>query len=110
LATLSAQQIGIGSTAAVMSPATAGGDKCSAGGRTFLVVNNASGAPITVTLTAYGTGPGGNPVSNRVVSVAAGTTDYIGPLDPAGFTNPADGLVQIAYSAVTSVTVGCFTI
>jgi hypothetical protein len=93
-----------------MAPATAGGDQCSPGGRTFLVVNNGGATPITVTLTAYGSGPGGNPVSNRVVTVTNGTTDYIGPLDPAGFANPANGLVQIAYSAVVSVTVGCFTI
>ena len=87
-----------------MQAAAAGGDTFGPDPRTFLDITNAGGSAITVTITAYGSGPGGNPVANRVISVPAGEERMIGPFDPAGFAD-ASGNAAIAYSAVASVTV-----
>lgn len=104
MAAISTQQIGIGGITPTYAAATAGGDTFSPEGRTFLHVKNGGGASITVTITAVGSGPGGNPVSNRVVSVTNAQERMIGPFDPAGFAD-ANGNGAIAYSAVTSVTI-----
>jgi hypothetical protein len=109
LATLSTQQITIGGTTPAYAAATAGGDEFSPDPRSFFHVKNGGGSSITVTITGVGSGPGGNPVANRVVSVPATSERMIGPFDPAGFTG-ADGLAAVAYSAVTTVTVACLRI
>ncbi len=74
-------------------------------GKELLIVNNAAGSPITVTLNF---GPGatidGQTPTSRTVSVAAGATTIIGPFPP-NLYNDATGNVSVTYSAVTSVTV-----
>lgn len=71
---------------------------------TRLLVDNRSGAPITVTLTSYQLVQG-LAVSNRVVTVAAGKLKSI-PLYKALHGNPASSYVATAVcSAVTTVTV-----
>jgi len=103
------QQIGIGGASPTYSPATVAGDEFRPDARTLVHVKNGSGASITVTIPAYGSGPGGNPVANRTVSVPAGGERVIGPFDPSGFSAP-DGLAMLLYSAVTSVTVAVLKI
>jgi hypothetical protein len=87
--------------------AAAGGDTVTPGSRTRLIVKNGAGAPITVTIPQFpATLANGMANPSLVVSVAAGGESWIGPLEPSSFSNPATGLVAVAYSAVTTVTVG----
>lgn len=73
---------------------------CSSG-RAFLVVANASGDAITVTITTPGT-VDGLAVADRAVSVSNGTTSYI-PLNPAVYGPVA----TVAFSGTTDVTFAC---
>lgn len=101
MANLTTQQIGIGGTQPVYGAASAGGDRFSPDSRCFLHVKGAT----AVTITGYGSGPGGNPVANRVVNVA--TEDMIGPFDPSGFGAP-DGLGGLVTCNPTAgVTLAC---
>jgi hypothetical protein len=69
----------------------------------FLQVTNGSGSPITVTLVDPGATPAGNTTTAPANSVAAGATKLF-PLYPS-LVNPSTGLINITYSAVTTVTV-----
>lgn len=82
-------------------------------GRTFVEVNNAGGAAITVTVpaqTATVTVPGVGSVTvpNISVSVTNGQRRFIGPFTLA-YRN-SSGLVTVNYSATTSVTAGAFLV
>lgn len=77
------------------------------GGRTFLLVDNASGGSINVTLEVQTTsinvpGAGAITVADIVVAVPSGAAKLIGPIAPAYVD--ASGYAHITYSAVTSVT------
>ena len=92
--------------------AAAGGDtfKNQAGSRTFLYVDNAGGAPITVTVTAQTTsavssGLGRTTKANSITSVTNAQFRLIGPF-PAQAFNDGTGTVSVTYSASASVTVG----
>lgn len=100
------QDITADGLAAAMTAPSVDGDIVDAGGGVFITVDNASGAPITVTLqtpsTSYGLA-----IADRAVTVAAGATKDIPvprylrqPSDAA--TGPNQALVD--YSAVASVT------
>lgn len=78
-------------------------DSFQSDGRTFLHVKNASGASINVTVTSQAGATPGLAQSNRVVAVAAGTERMIGPFPVQGYTDTG-GLVQVAYSAIGSIT------
>lgn len=90
-------------TAPALSP---NGDVVDAGAHTYLVVDNASGGSISVTVTTTAM-QDGLAVSNLVVAVAAATRRLIGPLHARTFgqVGGADaGRVYVDYSAVASVT------
>lgn len=75
--------------------------------RTFLHVKNGSGASINVTVTAFRTlakvtGAGQLTIPNLVVAVPAGAERVIGPFPEA--YNDASGNVNVAYSAITTIT------
>lgn len=70
-------------------------------GRTFLIVANASGSSVNVTITTPGT-VDGNAIADLVVAVAAGATKYIGVLNPAVYASA--GIATVTFSATTSVT------
>lgn len=92
-----------------LSAASAGGDAIVGNtGKEWLEVNNGGGSPITVTLTYPATTlvDGQAPAAKTVV-VAAANRRKIGPFPP-GLWNDVNGKVQIAYSGVTTVTVGAF--
>lgn len=74
-------------------------------GNVYIEVKNASGVPITVTLSVPAKGPGGLSYTNPTVSVPATTGDkIIGPFDPTAY-NQAGGVVNVDFSAGTSVTI-----
>lgn len=115
MATLTVQNLVIvGDIGPTYVAASGGGDEMPNDGDTFLHVKNGGGAGITVTLTAQVTsrdaeGFGPFTRANQVVSVGAGAERMIGPFPPKTWNN-ANGRVAIAYSAVTSVTVGAFKV
>ncbi len=77
-------------------------------GRMYLRVKNASGSPITVTVSLPNT-VDGITVTGRAVSVAATTGDsLIGPFPPEIYNDPSTGLVTVTYSSTTTVTAGLF--
>lgn len=89
--------------------AAGGGDKFLPSKDTFIRVNNGGGAPITVTVATPGT-TYGLAVGDVSVSVTNAQSRLIGPFPAELFANPADGLADITYSGVTSVTVGVFNL
>lgn len=93
---------------AALVAAAAGGDQFSNNGKTFLKVTNGGGAPITVTIVAQRACDQGT-IHSIANSVANATTELMGPFD-TGRYNDASGFVQITYSAVTTVTVGAFSV
>lgn len=102
MALLSTQQMTSAGAAITLASATGGGDTADiSNGRTFLWVKNGAGSPVTVTLTTPGVIDGDLAVADRAVSVTNGTEKLIGPLRPDVY----GGVVAIAYSAATSVTV-----
>lgn len=81
-------------------------------GKVLLVVNNASGAPITVTIHATIT-EDSLVLADRTVTVAAAATKFIGPLSTSTFGQPASagadsGRAYVDYSAFASVTRGVY--
>ena len=70
--------------------------------RAYLVVKNASGSGITVTIVTPGT-VSGLAIADPTYAVAAAGERHI-PLPNSLFQDPATGLITIQYSAVTSVT------
>lgn len=96
-------------TGANLSPvaANAGGDSFDNSGNQLFYVKNGGGAPITVTFDAPNPDNFGitDNSHDAAVSVAAGAERWVGPFPPGRF-NDANGRVQVAYSGVTTVTVG----
>lgn len=103
MATLATQPITPTGTVPSFAAASAGGDKCHCGDSIYLAVDNGSGASVTVTLATPATVEG-FAVAENAVTVAAGATAFIGPIDPALY-RASDGLCAITYSASASVTV-----
>lgn len=99
-----------------LAAAAGGGDAIQAVGDaqdTWLEVNNGGGGSINVTVTKKSglttktvAGYGVLTVADNVVAVGAGVRKKIGPF-PDDYIQP-DGSVSIAYSGVTTVTVGAF--
>lgn len=112
MAQLSIQTISQAGLAVSLAAASAGGDAFQNPNdeSTFLEINNGSGGSITATITPPNPNyrvPGVGPavVAALAVSVPAGASRRIGPF-PAGVWNDQNGNVNVAYSGVTSVTVG----
>lgn len=76
-------------------------------GREWLEVLNGSGGSINVIIA--GVADGVTVTALRTIAVGAGVRKKIGPF-PANTYNDANGQVQITYSAVTTVTVGVFSL
>jgi hypothetical protein len=110
MATLTYKQPVIGGTDPAFAAAAGGGDKVLPNDRGYLHVRNGSGAPITVTVLTPGNDKYGQARPDIAVSVPATTGErIIGPF-PADLADPADGLVAITYSGVTSLTVTAITL
>lgn len=83
--------------------AGAGGDEFANTGEEFLYVKNADASGKVVTIVTQQT-IDGQAVADRTVSVAASEEKFIGPFQTSVY-NDTDGLVQVTYDDVTSVTV-----
>lgn len=108
MALLTTQGVALPSLLEAVAVANAGGDTATPGNFTWLEVTNGGGASINVTIDVPGTDEYGTAKPDLVVAVLNGTTRKI-PLRSNGFIQ-TNGLVNITYSAVTSVTVGVFTL
>ena len=106
MATLTVQNVNRVGLAPTYAAATGGGDKFAPTDRTWLHVKNASAGAITVTIVTPGTALPDVGIADVAVSVPATTGErLIGPFPYEFFANPADGLADITYSGVTSLTV-----
>jgi hypothetical protein len=85
-----------------VAPDTGNGNKFLNDGRTSVIIQNGSGATITVTVTAVACTHGR--AVNLVFTIAAGKQGFIRDLEPALF-NQSDGTVSIDFSASASVLV-----
>jgi hypothetical protein len=105
MALLSVQQAKLTGQAITYAAASAGGDTFArTGDHLELRVKNADATSKTVTVVIPGNTEYGQPQPDVAVVVVNATEAAIGPI-PAGAVDPADGLVHVTYSAVTSVTV-----
>lgn len=86
------------------SAAAGGGDKVTPGNDTFIHVKNGGGSSITVTVDSVVPSNYGTDV-DLVVSVPNGSERMIGPLPAQRFANASDGLANVTYSGVTTVTI-----
>ncbi len=106
MATFATQEVRRSGLAPAYSAAAGGGDSFTPDNDTFIHVKNASGASITVTVVTPGSAFEDTTISDIAVSVPATTGDrMIGPFPPQHFADPSDGLADITYSGVTSLTV-----
>ena len=87
--------------------AAGGGDSFANDGSQYFQVFNGGGSPITVTFITQCV-VDGLAVADQTVTVNAGITKKVGPF-PTGWYNDVNGLVQVTYSGVTSVTAKVFT-
>ncbi len=108
MATLTTQQIVNTGLTPSFASAAGGGDRFTPGDTTFIEVVNGSGGSITVTVDSKVNSNYGTDV-NLAVAVGAGARARIGPL-PAQRFAASDGLGDITYSGVTSLTVGVFAV
>lgn len=111
MALLATQSIVRAGLASAYAAASAGGDTFAPDARGFLHLKNTGASAITVTIVNPRTDPYGNTIANNTVSVPATTGDrMVGPFPAEAYGNPATGLVNITYSAVTGLTVGAFQV
>lgn len=109
MAALPVQQIVKAGTAPSFAAATVtvGDTVANPDDRTYVHVKNASGSPITVTVSDPGLTASGNSPTLATVSVPATTGERLIPV-PAAAADPSTGLATVICSAVTSVTIGAF--
>lgn len=104
MAVLTVNTISRTGTLEALVAAAAGGDLLPNTGKEWIEVANGGGSSINVTITGYSDGVA---VSTQVIAVTNATRKKIGPFPPQPYNNSSNQ-VAIAYSAVTSVTVGAF--
>jgi hypothetical protein len=109
MATLTVTSVVRTGVAETLTAAAGGGDKFLPSKDTFFVVNNGGGGAITVTFASTNTSYG-LAVADAVSSptVGAGERRIFGPFPAEVFANASDGLCDVTYSGVTSVTVNPF--
>jgi hypothetical protein len=105
VANLATQVITLAGIVPTYSAASGGGDTFTPGDDVIVHVKNGGGSPVTVTVVTPNTAAGGLAISDDVVTVAAGSERVMGPFPKQNFSRSSDGLGDITYSGVTSVTV-----
>lgn len=83
-------------------PAGVQGDFWENSGREALIVWNASGSPVTVTITTPVTVDGNLAVADLTNSVGAGKLAFLGPFSKSIY-NDGDGLVKVVCSATSNI-------
>src|SRR4051812_247505 len=101
MATVSTQSVTTTGGALTYSAASGGGDRFTPGSTSFMHVVNGSGSSINVTITTPGT-VDGLAISDRVIAVPAGVSRIFKVTSELYAS--ADGLGDVAWSAVTSIT------
>lgn len=107
MATLTVNSVTRAGVTDTLVAAAGGGDSFLPDREVFIRVVNGGGSPITVTVETKNTSFG-HAVADVSVSVTNGESRIIGPFPAEVFADPTDGLADITYSGVTSVTVGAF--
>jgi len=106
MATLTVQEISRSAITPSYGAAAGGGDQFPNDGRTYLHIKNGGGSSITLTVATQMT-VDGKAVADDAITVTNAQERIVGPFPP-GIYNDANGMVQLTYSGVTSVTVGAF--
>ena len=106
MATLTVQEISRSGITPSYGAAAGGGDQFPNDGRTYLHIKNGGGSSITLTVATQMT-VDGKAVADDAITVTNAQERVVGPFPP-GIYNDANGMVQLTYSGVTSVTVGAF--
>lgn len=107
MALLAKQSVGLLGVGPTYAAAAAGGDTFNPGNNVFLHVKNGGAGAVTVTIVTPGN-VSGQAVADVAVSVPAAAERMIGPLPGSLFARAVDGLGDISYSGVTSLTIGAF--
>lgn len=110
MATLNPQVPAAAGSAITLTAAAGGGDQFLNSGKETVVVDNASGGSITVTIIQKkACSLGSNtPTHDKTFTVPAGQRRYLPPIDPVYYADPDTMMTSITYSGVTSLTVGVF--
>ncbi len=108
MATLTLNVVARGGVTVSLVAAAGGGDEFVNTGQEFFMITNGGGGSINVTITTPNS-VDGNAIADVVIAVGNGVTMFIGPF-PKGTYNDSANKVQIAYSGVTTVTVGVFRV
>ena len=109
MAILTAQRVTLTPAAPTFVAADAAGDRVKNNGSLFLEFKNTSASPVTITINSVTLCNQGFD-HDVTVTVPATTGDrVVGPFPQTRF-NDGDGFLTWTYSAVTSVTVGAFTL
>lgn len=108
MAVLTVQKVSNSGMAPTYGSADVAGDKFANNGRQVLIVKNGSASSVTVTVNSQKPCDQGFD-HDITVDVPASGEKWIGPFEPNRF-NDKDGNVNVAYSAVTSVTVAAVSL
>lgn len=109
MATLPYQKATLAGSAYATAAASAGGDRVAPNSRGCVLVANGGAGAVTVTVVTPGNTRYGQADPDVPVTVPAGASRLIGPF-PQELADPADTLVALTYSAVTSVTVAAIEV
>lgn len=102
---LTVQTVAVGGLVLADEAANVDGEMFINTGKEMLLVRNAAGAPINVTLVT-GKTVDGLGIADRVVAVTNGTTTLIGPLSTDLYNQPSGadaGKVHVDFSSVTTI-------
>ena len=102
MALIATQSVTVAGTAPTFAAAAAG-DTARVGSHLTLIVKNASGGSITVTMVYPGNLPTGDAIPDKVYTVPATTGEQWIPLLQQ-YADPTTGTASITYSATASVT------
>ena len=105
MATLAVQEVTRLGVVVTHGAAAGGGDSFAPGATTYFSVINGGGGSINVTIAAPKQVLGDLEITDPVIAVGAGVTKLIGPFPADQFAQSDDGLVDVTYSGVTTVTV-----
>lgn len=108
MATLSVQDVSSAGGVPTYGAANVNGDQFSNDGKTYIHVKAGAAGTLNVTIASQVTCDQGS-THNTIVNIANTSEKMIGPF-PTNRYNDASGYVQIAYSQVTNVTIGAFSL